>query len=385
MHAHPPRRPRWRSEAAQGTVTRAELFLDLVFVFVITQVTHEVEAHPGAEGLLHALLPLVVVWWIFLGFGWLTNAVRPDAVEVRLVLTLAMVAFFILGLDLPFAFDRSGLAFPLAYLTVVLIHLLLYLTSSEPSARRAIRYSFPFNTAAGLLILLALYVPPAWSWACWGIAVLVLYLQPVLVRMQGFVVEPRHFVERYGLILLIVLGESLVAIGIGAGGQAVGLRLAIGVTLGIALAAGVWWVYFDEDEDRVAVALERAGLSRRQTMAWLFGIVLLVMVIGIVLIAAGITDALHHFSGHAHPWWLGCGTALFLLGHAALRAVLGTGRVRDRLLGATAAVPLGWATSFAGWAPMAAMTAVLTAVAVTDHLRPDDHGPPDPPASLPDA
>lgn len=146
---------RLRTRAATGQVTTIELFLDLVFVFVITQVTHHIESHPGWEGLLHALLALTVVWWMFLGFSWLTNAVRPDATVIRLLLVLAMMAFFIMGLDLPFAFDTDGLAFPLAYLAAVAIHCLLFLTADRASARTAIIRTVPFNAGAGVLILIA--------------------------------------------------------------------------------------------------------------------------------------------------------------------------------------------------------------------------------------
>ncbi|MFD9464593.1 low temperature requirement protein A [Streptomyces sp. NPDC060027] len=351
-------------------MTSIELFFDLVFVFVITQVTHHIESHPGLPGLLHALLPLAVVWWMFLGFSWLTNAVRPDAAAVRLLLALAMMAFFIMGLDLPFAFDTDGVAFPLAYLAAVGIHCLLFLSADRASAQRAIVRTVPFNTAAGLLVLAAPRLPGPGVWLCWSTAILVLALSPILGGVRGFVIEPHHFVERHGLIIILVLGESVIAIGMGAQGAAVGLTLAFGVTLGIAIAASLWWIYFNGDEDRAATTLERAPDRRRELLAmYPFGFGHLVMVIGVILIAAGITDAIHHFAHHANPWWLGCGTTIFLLGHAGYRAVLGTGPTAERLLGATASLPFGFATAFAGWAAATATALVLATVAAADHFR----------------
>ncbi|WP_344683142.1 low temperature requirement protein A [Saccharopolyspora taberi] len=352
-------------------MTTIELFFDLVFVFVITQVTHHIESHPGWEGLLHALLPLTVVWWMFLGFSWLTNAVRPDATVIRLLLILAMMAFFIMGLDLPFVFDTDGLAFPLAYLAAVAIHCLLFLTADRASARTAILRTAPFNACAGILILIAPYLPEALTWFCWAAAVLLLFfLSPMLGGIRGFVIEPHHFVERHGLIVILVIGESIVAIGIGAQGPVAGPTLALGVVLGLAVAAGIWWIYFDGDDVRAATALESSPERRRELLAiYPFGLGHLVMVIGIVLIAAGITDAIHHFGHHTNSWWLGCGTAIFLLGHAAYRALLGTGRTTERLLGAVAAVPLGWATSFAGWAITAAMALLVLTIATADHYQ----------------
>ncbi|MFC9755245.1 low temperature requirement protein A [Streptomyces sp. NPDC056921] len=377
MSPHSARSRRLRTRAATGQVTTIELFFDLVFVFVITQVTHHIEAHPGWEGLLQALLPLAVVWWMFLAFSWLTNAVRPDATAIRLLLVLAMMAFFIMGLDLPFAFDTDGLAFPLAYLAAVAIHCLLFLTAERASARTAIMRTVPYNAGAGLLVLIAPYLPQPLTWLCWAAAVLLLYLlSPLLGGVRGFAIEPHHFVERHGLITILVLGESIVAIGIGAQGAAVGPTLALGVVLGIAVAAGIWWIYFDGDDTRATTALEGAPERRRELLAiYPFGLGHLIMVTGIVLVAAGITDAVHHFNHHTNNWWLGYGTAIFLLGHAAYRAMLGTGPTAERLIGAAVAVPLGWATSFAGWAATAAMALLLAAIATADHfhMRPAPH------------
>ncbi|MGI5380023.1 low temperature requirement protein A [Streptomyces sp. CA-251387] len=371
--AAPTRRRLWLSESSRGRVTPAELFFDLVFVFVVTQVTHAVETHPGWEGLLKALFPLVVVWWMFSGFGWLTNAVRPDAVPVRLLLTLAMMCFFIMGLDVPYAFEPDGWAFPLAYLAVVAIHGLVYLTADAPSARQAIVRNMPFNAAAGVLVLVAPHLPDVWGWVCWAAAVPLLYLSPFLGRIRGFVIEPHHFVERHALLLIVALGESVVAIGIGAESSeshAVDASLAFGVVLGIAVATGLWWVYFDGDEARAEAEFEKATEQRRQMLAYYaFTGAHLVMIIGVVLVAAGITDAIHHLGGHTDRWWLGCGTAVFLLGHALYRGLLNSGRLADRLVGAVCAVPLGVAASFAGWFAMIAVVAVLTTVAAIDHRR----------------
>jgi low temperature requirement protein LtrA len=354
-------------------VTPVELFFDLVFVFVVTQVTHAVESHPGWEGLFKGLLPMVVMWWMFSAFGWLTNAVRPDAVQVRLLLMLAMTAFFIMGLDVPYAFETEGLAFPVAYLAVVAIHCSLYLTTSVPSARRAILRNVPFNATAGVLVLIAPHLPEVWSWVCWAATVPVLYLSPFLGRVRGFVIEPHHFVERHALLLIVVLGESVVAIGIGAGSpesQAVNATLAAGVGLGIAVAAGLWWVYFDGDEARAESAFERATERRRQTLAYYaFTGAHLMMTIGVILVAAGITDAVHHFYDPVNRWWLGCGAAIFLAGHAAYRALLKSGRTIDRVAGAGCAVALGATASFAGWAAMSAVVAVLIGIATIDHRR----------------
>lgn len=357
-----------RTRAATGQVTGFELFFDLVFVFVITQATHVVEVHPDLPGLGHALLPLALVSWMYLAFGWLTNAVRPDSVGTRMLLTVAMVAFFVIGLDLPFAFDPAGVAFPIAYLVVVAIHTTLYLTSGEPGNRRGILRIAPTNAAAGVMVLVAEFVPEPWSWALWLLAIVGLYSSLVLGRVRGFVVEPHHFVERHGLIILLVVGESIVAIGIGAAGQPVDAVLVAGVTLGIALATAIWWIYFDGDEERATDALVAASPERRQNIAFnAFSLGHVSTTMGIVIVAAGIADAIHHFAEHASPWLLGVGAAVFLLGHAAHRAALGTGRLVDRLVGALAVAAGGLLAAFGGWVGLVVVTLVLAVVAALDH------------------
>jgi low temperature requirement protein LtrA len=364
--------PRRRTRATTtGQVTVTELFFDLVFVFVITQATHVVEEHPDWTGIAHALLPLVVVWWMFLAFGWLTNAVRPDDVPARMLLALAMIAFFVTGLDLPFAFEPAGWAFPVAYLVAVAVHTVLFLSANEPSARRGILRIAPTNAVPGILILVAQHVPDPWSWLLWVVAVLVGWSGGLPQRLRGFAVEPHHFVERHSLIILLVLGESIVAIGIGAAGEPVDLPLIGGAALGIALATAIWWIYFDGDEERSVAALTAAPQERRPVIAFVaFALGHVVMVIGIVLIAAGIADAIHHFGGHAHPWLLGAGAAAFLIGHAAHRGALRSGRIVERVAAAVLAVPAGLLAVLAGWAGLAAVTLVLAAVGVVDHVRP---------------
>ncbi|MYW01894.1 low temperature requirement protein A [Streptomyces sp. SID3343] len=352
-------------------VTPIELFFDLVFVFVLTQATHQVESHPGWSGLFQGLLPLAALWWMFGAFSWLTNAVRPEAVRLRLLLVLTMAAFFVMGLDLPYAFDPDGWAFGLAFLVAVGMHVALFLTATEASARAGIVRLAPFNAFGGVLILTAPHLPDAGTWACWVAAVLVLYLAMVIGRIRGFVVEPHHFVERHGLIILIVLGESVVAVGIGAGGRPVDWQLAGGILLGIAVAAGIWWTYFAGDDERAVRALSDAPVERRQTLGYVaFGLAHAVMIAGIVLVAAGISDGIHHLGTDTDRWWLGSGVAVFLLGHAWHRHVLKTGPIAARMIAAVVVVPLAAVAAFAGWAALTGAVVVLVAMTLADHFGP---------------
>ncbi|MYS87498.1 low temperature requirement protein A [Embleya scabrispora] len=359
------------AEAERPTgVTPIELFFDLVFVFVLTQATHQVESHPGWSGLFQGMLPLAAMWWMFGAFSWLTNAVRPDATVVRLLLALTMTSFFVMGLDLPYAFDPDGWAFGLAFLVAVAMHVALFLTASEPSARAGILRLAPFNAVGGVLILVAPHLPDAGTWVCWAAAVAVLYLSMVIGRIRGFVVEPHHFVERHGLIILIVLGESVVAVGIGAGGRPVDWKLAGGILLGIAVATGIWWTYFGGDDERTVRAMSDASVERRQMLGYVaFGLAHAVMIAGIVLVAAGISDAIHHLGTDTNRWWLGAGVATFLLGHGWHRYVLDTGPVQGRIVTAVVALPLIASVAGTGWAVLAVATVLLAIMTVADHLR----------------
>jgi low temperature requirement protein LtrA len=357
-------------EKAAG-VTPIELFFDLVFVFVLTQATHQVESHPGWSGLFQGLLPLAALWWMFGAFSWLTNAVRPDAVGLRLLMVLTMAAFFVMGLDLPYAFDPDGWAFGLAFLVAVAMHVALFLTATEASARAGIVRLAPFNALGGVLILIAPHLPDAGTWACWVAAVVVLYLSMVIGRIRGFVVEPHHFVERHGLIILIVLGESVVAVGIGAGGRPVDWQLAGGILLGIAVAAGIWWTYFAGDDERAVRAMSDAPVERRQMLGYVaFGLAHAVMIVGIVLVAAGISDGIHHLGTDTDRWWLGSGVAVFLLGHAWHRYVLGTGPVGARVVAAVVVVPLTAVAAFAGWAALTGAVVTLVTMTFADRVGP---------------
>jgi low temperature requirement protein LtrA len=299
----------------------------------------------------------------------LTNAVRPDDVVSRLLLTLAMIGFFVIALDLPYAFQSQGWAFAVAYLLVVVIHTGLYLTSAEPTNRRAILRIAPTNAAPAVLVGVAPFLPEAWTWTLWVVSIVLVYTTNARGTARGMAIQPDHFVERHGVIVLIVLGESIVAIGIGAAGAPVDLPLAAGAALGIALSAAIWWVYFNGDEERATAALADAPPQRRQDRAFnAYAIGHVIMTMGIVVVAAGIADAIHHLGGHAQPWLLGGGAATFLAGHAVHRGVLASGRIVDRVIGAVAAVPAGLLAVIAGWAGLAAVTVVLAVVGTLDHL-----------------
>ena len=212
-------------------VTNLELFFDLVFVFTVTQLTALLVDEPTVLGLFRVVLLLGIIFWMYGGYAWLTNAVTTDRVTRRLLLLGGMAGFLVLALAVPRAFAGGGPAFGLAYLLVVLIHSGLYTRATVGSAASAILRLSPFNVASALLVVAGGFVAGNARVLLWAVAFALEWFTPSLAGVRGFHISPAHFVERHGLVVIVALGESVVAIGIGAAGLPLDLRLAAAITM----------------------------------------------------------------------------------------------------------------------------------------------------------
>ncbi|MFL5908673.1 MAG: low temperature requirement protein A [Solirubrobacterales bacterium] len=344
------------TEAPQGDdqvrVSSIELFFDLVFVFTITQLTAVLAQHPDGESLGQILLMLSSIWWMYAAFAWLTNAVPPIRTALRLPLMAGMAAFFAISLTIPTAFSGDGVVFACAYLAVIVIHTVLYTQSARWSVAGV--WSFArMNLVAAALILAATIVGGDWEYLLWGLAVPIFAITPWLVPEEAGWITPSHFVERHGLVVMVALGESVVAVGIGASGlEITGEMLAVAV-LGLVVSAELWWVYFGGDDIEAEGALRRMTPTRREFYAanvayyWAHLLILL----GIVCDAAALERAIGHAFDpldFARALALGGGTALYLVGHAFFRRVLNLPFRPWRALAAAlalATIPLGTETS----------------------------------------
>src|SRR5919106_1295079 len=237
-----------QEDLPERRVTPLELFFDLVFVFALTQVTGFLAEHLTWLGMLEGAALLVVLWWAWAGYVWLTNAVPAEEVlPARLVILVAMAAMLVASLAVPDAFGEYGVLFGLSYFVVRVLHVVLFVlaTGSTPEARQAMLRLAPGFLGAPLLLIPAGFLEGFAQGAMWTVA-LAIDLGVSLVRgVSGFRVHAEHFVERYGLIVIIALGESIVAIGVGASGLVIGTGVFVAAVLGIALAAALWWAYFD--------------------------------------------------------------------------------------------------------------------------------------------
>jgi low temperature requirement protein LtrA len=312
-------------------VTPLELFFDLVVVFAITQVTEFLSDDPTWPGLLRGLLLLGVLWWAWAAYAWLTNTLDPEVGAVRLVVFGAIAAMLVVSLAVPNAFGTDGVAFGIAYLIVRTLHLVLYAIAGrrDRDLLRAVVRIVPTATLGPGLLVIAGFLDGSGQLSLWGAALAIDYLGVLVGHMRGWRVSPEHFVERHGLIIIIALGESIVAIGVGAAGVPLDAGLIVGALLGITVVAALWWSYFDwvafVAQARLA---EATGVARATLARDAYSYLHLPMVAGIVLFALGLKTTLADVDG-ALPTipalGLCGGVALYLLAHVALRLRIGGG------------------------------------------------------------
>ena len=307
-------------------VTPLELFFDLVFVFALTQVTGFLADHLTWTGMLQGAALLVVLWLGWVGYVWLANAVpAEEVIPARLVILTSMAAMLVASLAVPDAFGEYGVLFGLAYFVVRFLHVVLFVlaTGNTPESQQAMLRLAPGFLAAPVLLIVAGFADGLAQGALWAVA-LAIDLGVSFVRgVSGFRVHAGHFVERHGLVIIIALGESIVAIGVGTSGLEIGPGVVLAAVLGVALAAALWWAYFDlvmlvaERRLSAAKGAERARMARDA-----YSYLHLPMVAGIIFVALGVKQTLAHVGdplGTIPAVALCGGVSLYLLGHNAFR------------------------------------------------------------------
>jgi low temperature requirement protein LtrA len=322
----PPRTPRLNAALREGDrVTPLELFFDLIFVLALTQCTALMAHEPDWRGLAKGVLVLGVMWWAWVGYAWLTSVIDPEEGAVRIVMFASMAGFLIVALCIPQAFDDLAVLFACAYAVVRYAQLVLFWIASRdaPDLRNSVVGLIGSTTLGVGLLLGAAFTTEELQGALWALAIALDMGGPFLFGQDGWKLMPGHFAERHGLIVIIALGESIVAIGVGAE-AGVDTGVVVAAVLGIVIAACLWWLYFDivalVAERRLgnaAVGHEQNGIARDSYSYLHFP-----MVAGIVLIALGMKKTLGH-TDHALETVpavaLSGGVALYLLAHVAFR------------------------------------------------------------------
>ena len=345
---------------SEQRVTPLELFFDLVFVFAITQVTAFMSERPTWTGLAQGLLILGALWWAWAAYAWLTNTVQADEGGTRLAMLAVMAAMLVVALATPEAFASDALVFGCAYFVVRLLHIVVYaLASHDVDIQGAVKRLAPAAITAPALLIVAATLDGVAQGALWAVALTLDFAGPALSGMSGWRLSPGHFAERHGLIVIIALGESIVAIGVGATGAAVDAGLVAAAVLGIAVAAALWWAYFDV----VALVAERrlreaTGLAQLAMARDSYSYLHFPMIAGIVLVALGAKKTLADFGdplGTVPAAALVGGVALYLLAHIAFRLRNVRTLNRQRLVVAIACLAL---------IPLAARIPALAALGV---------------------
>jgi low temperature requirement protein LtrA len=357
-------------------VTPLELFFDLVFVLALTQCTTLIVDTPTWGGMLKGLLVLGVLWWSWVGYAWLTSVLDPEEGAVRLAIFAAMAAFLVAAICVPNAFGSEALLFACAYAVVRAAHIVLFMLASrdDPTLRKSV-LGLAVSTAIGVgLLFVAAAASGDLRVAIWGIALVLDMGGPFLFGQDGWKLVPEHFAERHGLVVLIALGESIVAIGVG-----VTAPLHVGVVvasvLGLIVAAALWWAYFDVVAIVAArrLAKARPGRERNGIARDSYSYLHFPMIAGITLIAVGMTLTLRDVDAPltivAATALLG-GAASYLLGHVAFRLRnMHTLSGRRLVCAAVLLALLPAAGSMPALATLAILAALLSALIAYETIR----------------
>lgn len=351
-----------------AAVTPLELFFDLVFVLAITQCSALMDSAGKWDTVVQGLLVLGVLWWSWVGYAWLTSVVDPDDGLVRVVMFVAMAAMLVVALCVPQAFDDRalGLTLAAAYAVVRTVHIALFAIAStdDPELRRSV-IGLGCGAVVGVSLVAVAALCDGWVQAAlWLLALAIDMAVPFLFGSEGWHLEPHHFVERHGLIVLIALGESIVALG---AATTVGVSAGViaAAVLGVVLAAAMWWSYFDVGSQLAARRLIETPPGKAQNEMARDGYSLLhyPIVAGVVVVALALEHVLAHVDeplDDVASVALGGGIALFLLAQVAFKlrmtGSLGPQRVVPALV-LVLAIPLFRVVD--GWVSLTITAAVM--------------------------
>jgi low temperature requirement protein LtrA len=375
----------------EARVTPIELFFDLVFVFSLTQVTALMADDVTARNIVRGLLVLALLWWSWVGYAWLANVVQAEEGLGRVAVFGAMAAMFVMAVTVPEAFRDlpGGLDGPVvvafAYLAVRVLHLVMFfvLSGDDPGLRRQVWKFSPSVIGSTAVLLVASQLEGSAQTLTWVGALIVDYLGTILGGASGWRLRSAsHFAERHGLIIIVALGESIVAIGVGVAQVAISWPVIVASILGLMIAGCLWWAYFDV----VSIVAERLlrrteGEERARLARDAYSYLHMPMVAGIVLVALGMKKVLeyvgdteaHGLSDPLPLLPLGAfygGASLYLLAHSAFKYRTWhkvTGRRLVVAVVLAALVPL--AAKIPALAALALLAAVMAVMIATEAVQ----------------
>ncbi|MEO5920344.1 MAG: low temperature requirement protein A [Pseudolysinimonas sp.] len=332
--------------------TTLELFFDLIYVFAFTQVSALMSHGHDGIAVLQGLVILALIWWSWTSYTWLANQAHADRGVVRIGIVLAIALMFIVSLVIPETYnDLDGglfapMVFVVCYVAVRVVHAVVYIIAagSDAGLRRQVILSMSaaLIPSSALLVLGAFAGAPLQVWI-WLVAI-VLDLVVVYLTSRGGnwrLNSATHFAERHSLVVILALGESVVAIGIGVGREPVSTSIIVGSVLAVAVAIGAWWVYFHHFGPKIEhLVARKSGVERAGLATDVYTYLHMALVAGIVITALGVEQAMHAIEGfHA----LGLFGA-FALGGGISLYIAGTAFIWRRASGEWALIRLGGAT-----------------------------------------
>ena len=304
-----PRRARIQVLPERASVSQIELYFDLVFVFALTQVTDLLSEETSAQNLIRAVLVLGVLWWAWVGYAWLGNVVKADEGVIRVVMFSATAAAFILALTIPEAFEDlpgelSGpVVFAVGYFAIRLIHLAAFwfVSGDDPQLRGQLKRWIPSMLLGTVLLLIASQTQGWVQIGLWVGALVGDYLGTLLSGRNWRLRSPGHFAERHGLIVIVAIGESIVAIGVGVAHLPISWPIIVASLLGLTVSALLWWTYFDTAALAIEHALAEARGDRQIALAQrCYSYAHLPMVIGVVMLSLGLKKVLNYAGDESH-------------------------------------------------------------------------------------
>ena len=308
---------RLRAAAASTRVTTFELFFDLVYVFAFTQVSRLMADTHSAFGVLQALIVLAPMLWTWGAFVWLSNQAPADEALMRIGMSAAMIAVFIAALTIPEAYeDLPGgwygpLVFVVAYTVVRVIHASLYvMAAGEDTAlrRQVLVTQAVAMVPAAMAMFVGVALGPTWQTWIWLAAWIYDAALTYASSREGDwrIHSVAHWAERYGLVVILALGESIIAVGVGVAREPIDGAIAVGTALALLLSILLWWAYFGRLADAGERALERRADAARVRLAINgYTYVHLVIVAGVVLAALGVEEAMAHIAASEPLGWFG--------------------------------------------------------------------------------
>jgi low temperature requirement protein LtrA len=347
--------------------TWLELFFDLVVVVAVARLAALLHDDHSLGGIAIFVGLLVIVWWVWISFSYFADLFDSDQDLDRLAQLTAMLGAGVLAFILSggVAEDSAALAVTNAVLFAFLALLYLHAGREEPRARELCRWYVLGSATGSALWAASLLVATPGRYVVWGVAVAAnaLISGPIAyARTHDPPTQVSHMPERFGLFVIVVLGESILATVNGASAislEAGGVLIAVA---GFAVAASLWWVYFDQfDEQAIDRAI--AGGRRAQVRSFIYGYGHLLIYASVVAIGVGVELALEEAAHENHPVPLfGIGVAAALTGLLVISAGIGRRGAPILLAARLGIAALAVATAALALEPLPAVVAVAVAL-----------------------